>query len=89
MTKTKEIARILKALANHRRLEILSVLKKKKDITVGEIAQDIHLSFKSTSRHLAVLATAGIVDKEQIGLEVYYEISPEAPLSARQTISMI
>ena len=87
MTNSKRTEKILKALANHRRVEILMILRRKKDITVGEIAGAIHLSFKSTSRHLVVLAAAGIVEKEQINLEVYYELSSEMPVLARMIIS--
>ncbi len=87
MTKSKEIEKILKALANHRRLEILRVLKRGEDVTVGDIADVIHLSLKSTSRHLAVLAAARVLEKDQIGLEVYYELSPEMPRLAKQFIS--
>lgn len=87
MTKEKEMEKVLKALANHRRLQILGVLKRGKDVTVGEIAEIIHLSFKSTSRHLAVLAAAHVVEREQISLEVYYEISSEMPRLAKQVVS--
>ncbi|MBI2475861.1 MAG: winged helix-turn-helix transcriptional regulator [Candidatus Taylorbacteria bacterium] len=89
MIKTKEMANVFKALANYRRLEILRALKRKKDLTVGEIAGQIKLSFKSTSRHLAVLASARIVDREQISLEVYYEIASELPALARPAVSML
>ncbi len=70
--KGKEIERIMKALANHRRLLILWYLKDKKEATVGEIAEHLKLSFKSTSRHLSVFSSADILDKKQIGLNVIY-----------------
>ena len=90
MTKIKKIEKVLKALANHRRLEILNILRnKKEDITVGEIAEGIKLSFKSTSRHLAVLSAAEIVTRDQINLHVYYKISPDASLLVRQVLSYL
>ncbi len=89
MTMEKEMEKVLKALANHRRLQILRVLKRGKDVTVGEMADIIHLSLKSTSRHLAVLAAAHIIEKEQISLEVYYELSPGMPRLAEQVISKL
>ncbi len=73
----KEVERVLKALANRRRLEIVKYLKKEKEATVGDIAEAIKLSFKSTSRHLAVLFSADIVEKEQRSIEVWYRLSPE------------
>lgn len=71
----KNLEKQLKALANHRRLAILKMLKHKKRMTVGDIAKEIKLSFKSTSRHLAVLYAAEMVEKEQLSVNVFYRIS--------------
>ena len=68
----KEYEKTLKALANRRRLQIIKYLKDKKQGTVTEIAGHIKLSFKSTSKHLAVLFSAGILDKEQKSLSMFY-----------------
>ncbi|MCD6471244.1 metalloregulator ArsR/SmtB family transcription factor [bacterium] len=65
----KEI-KILKALANEKRLEILKLLERHNDLNVGEIAQQIHLHFKSTSKHLQKLADAGLVERRRDGLFV-------------------
>ncbi|MEK7566911.1 MAG: metalloregulator ArsR/SmtB family transcription factor [Patescibacteria group bacterium] len=73
----KTTEKVLKALANRRRLNIVKYLKKEKEATVGDIAEAIKLSFKSTSRHLAVLSAADIVDKEQRGLGVWYRLLSE------------
>ena len=77
--KEKELERILKALANKRRLAILSFLRKKKEANVGEIAVTIHLSIKSTSRHLAVLSGVDILDREQRSSEVFYKVNALIP----------
>ena len=62
--------KILKALANRRRLKILQLLKERRRVSVTEIAGHIKLSFKSTSRHLSVLRNADLVEGEQVGLSV-------------------
>ena len=72
----KDTERVLKALANRRRLAIVKYLKKKKEATVGDIAEQIRLSFKATSKHLGVLAGADIVEKEQRSLQMWYRLSP-------------
>ena len=72
----KELERILKALANKRRLAIIKYLKKEKEATVGDISEKIKLSFKATSKHLGVLANADIVEKEQRSLQMWYSLSP-------------
>ncbi len=77
--KEKELERILKALANKRRLAIISLLRKKKEANVGEIAEVIRLSMKSTSRHLSVLSLADILDREQRSSEVFYKLSNLIP----------
>lgn len=71
-----ELERNLKALANKRRLAILEYLKRTGKSSVGDIADQIGLSFKATSRHLGVLTNAGILEKEQEGLTMWHSISP-------------
>ena len=73
----KQEAKILKALANERRLRILGLLAKTKELSVGDIAEGINLSFRSTSRHLKVLEGTGFLDKNQVGLNVFYRLNPE------------
>ena len=77
--KEKELERILKALANKRRLVIISFLKKKKEANVGEIAEEIHLSFKSTSRHLTILSRADVLERDQRSSEVFYRLNNLIP----------
>lgn len=81
--------RSLKALANKRRLAILRFIKKEKEATVGSIAEEIHLSFKATSRHLGVLASADILEKEQRSLRGFYRIAEDLPEPARRILSLL
>ena len=71
----KNLERLLKALANKRRLAIVAYLKKEKEAIVGDIAREIKLSFTATSKHLSVLAAADVVEKEQRGLQMWYRLS--------------
>ena len=68
----KELEKVLKALANKRRVLILKHLKHKGKSSVGEVADAIKLSFKATSKHLMILSNMDIVDKEQESLTMYY-----------------
>ena len=68
----KILERDFKVLANRRRLVILRLLKRRGCAVVGEIAGEIKLSFKATSKHLNILYVAGLVDKEQQSLSVQY-----------------
>ena len=87
--KEKELEKIFKALANRRRLSIISLLKNEKDLSVGNIAEKIKLSFKSTSKHLSILASVDIIEKEQKSSQVFYKISPNLNESIRNILSSI
>ena len=78
---------MLKALANRRRLAILRFVVKEKQVNVGRMAEEIKLSFKSTSKHLAVLVAAGVLDKEQSSSQVFFYLSPTMHRLAGKTIS--
>jgi DNA-binding transcriptional ArsR family regulator len=70
----KQAEKILKALANRRRLAILKLLNKTTKASVGEIAREIKLSFKATSKHLGILRNADILEREQVNLQMYYSL---------------
>ena len=72
----KELEKILKALANRRRLAILAYLKRTREMTVGSVAKEIRLSFAATSRHLVIMERSGILEKEQHNKEVFYRLAP-------------
>lgn len=71
----KELERTLKSLANKRRLCIIQFLKKNKEDTVGGLSEEIRLSFRSTSRHLAVLYGANILEKDYRANQIYYRLN--------------
>ncbi len=76
--------RLLKVLANKRRLEIIKYLRSKKEVTVTDISGKIKLSFKATSKHLAMLYGVDVVAKEQRSLQVFYRLSSDIPTVAKQ-----
>jgi len=77
----KETERVLKALANHRRILLLQWLHADPPISVGDMAEKLRLSFKSTSKHLSVLKSAHIVEAEQINTVMNYRLAqPLHPL---------
>jgi len=87
--KEREIEKVLKALANKRRLAIMRYLKNKKSATVGNIAGEIKLSFKSTSKHLNILFVADILDREQKDLQKFYSLSSSLPSIAQYLLSIL
>jgi len=85
--KDKELEKVLKALANRRRLAILRCIVKEKQVNVGRMAEELKLSFKSTSRHLALLVAAGVLEKEQRSSQMFFYLSPTIHRLAGKTIS--
>ncbi|MFZ5391307.1 MAG: metalloregulator ArsR/SmtB family transcription factor [Patescibacteria group bacterium] len=65
---------LFKALANGRRVLILRLLRKNGELAICEIAARLPLSFRSTSRHLDCLYKAGLLNRRQDGLLVYYSL---------------
>jgi DNA-binding transcriptional ArsR family regulator len=66
--------RVLKALANSRRLMIIRYLHAHPRASVGDIAENIKLSFRSTSKHLHILLAADVVEREQQSLVMQYSL---------------
>ncbi|MDO8471385.1 MAG: metalloregulator ArsR/SmtB family transcription factor [bacterium] len=87
--KEKEKERILKALANRRRLAIIDILRKGNEKSVGEIADNIRLSFRATSKHLSVLMNADILEKEQRSLQMFYSLNKNAPDTIKQLLRIL
>ena len=85
----RQLEKIYKALANRRRLAIIKYLKDAKEAPVTEIAKFLKISFKSTSKHLAVLAAADILEKEQRSLQAYYYLPARPAPPLKHLLSII
>src|SRR5579864_5911128 len=77
-----QYARIGKALASPRRLELLELLAQS-ERTVESLADELELSMANTSQHLQVLRAAGLVDTRRDGLFIHYRLADDTviPLS--------
>jgi len=87
MNNFKDLEKEIEIFANAHRLAILSFLKKKKSASVGVIADNINVSFKTTSKHLLYLSKKGILKRRYDGPFVLYKISNNLPESVRLIIS--
>lgn len=81
--------KILKAHANRRRLTIIAYIQRRGSVNVGGIAEAIKLSFKATSKHLAVLYAAGIVEREQVNLTMNYSLTQPLHPITRTALSIL
>ena len=85
----RRLEKTLKALANRRRLAILKYLKENKEAPVAEIAHEINLSFKATSKHLGILSAIDIIEKEQRSLQMFYRLSSNQDPAVKYIISLL
>lgn len=76
-TKTsKQLERHFKGVANHRRIEILLLVKENEGITVDGIADRLQCNFKTISEHARRLVQAGLLNKKYRGRAVLHSLSP-------------
>lgn len=71
----KKWTKIFKILGNENRLKIIKILYPTQELAVGEIADQINLSLKATSKHLINLANLDILQSRGKNGQVYYSIS--------------
>ena len=70
-----EAARLLKALANEKRLQLLCLLAEGEH-NVGELNARLDLSQSALSQHLAVLRRDGLVETRRSAQAIYYALAP-------------
>lgn len=73
----EEVARYFGALAVTMRLKILNLLRAG-EMNVGEIARETGCTQANVSKHLALLAANGFVQRETRGTSTYYRIADPA-----------
>lgn len=83
-----EAAKLLRALANERRLMILCQLADG-ERSVGELLPQVGLSQSALSQHLAVLREEGVVATRREGQSIWYRISDPAAVKVVATLAEI
>ena len=73
--KAKEVADILRALANERRLMILCQLVEYGEATVGSLVEAVGISQSALSQHLAKMRDEGIVTFRRDAQTIWYRIA--------------
>jgi len=70
-----QLERIIKGVSNHRRIEILELLKNKPELSVADVADTLHVNVKTISEHIRRLAIAGFVLKRSDGNNVRHKLT--------------
>lgn len=71
----KRLERITRGFSNHRRIQILELLKKSPELSVEEIASSFNINYKTASEHIRRLAIAGLVLKRNEGAAVRHKLT--------------
>ena len=83
MLKPRQIERIAKGFANHRRVEILTLLEKEPELSLIEISERLKINFKTASEHIRKLAIANLVMKRNAGAAVRHALTEMGRLTLK------
>jgi len=70
-----QLERIVRGVANHRRIEILELLHEKPELSVLDISEVLQVNFKTISEHVRRLAATGMILKRSDGNSVRNKIT--------------
>lgn len=88
----KEIARILAALGNGTRLELVDHLSKAETyagLSIAELADPTGSTRQTVAAHLDVLAEAGLLNKLKPGRAIWYELRTDELRNAIKALEII
>lgn len=77
MKRHQQTEAALKAIAEPRRRELLTLLRDGGALSVGELADQVAVSQQAVSLHLKVLEEAGLVEARREGTRNIYAVRPE------------
>ena len=74
----RQLEHIVKGLANHRRIQIMSLLKTEPELSLSGISRRLKIDLRTASAHVIRLTTAGLVLKRSEGRWVRHRLTPRA-----------
>jgi rhodanese-related sulfurtransferase/predicted transcriptional regulator len=82
------LAKMIQAMANPRRLEIIDLLGQGEK-SVDQLARETHMAVANASQHLQVLKGANLVDIRREGNFIYYRLAHEEIYKSWQTMRQL
>ncbi len=82
---TEKVALRFRMLGEPMRLRILQAVCRR-ERSVNEIAEMVCATQANVSRHLSLLAGAGILQREKVGLQVYYRMKDSLAMKLCQLV---
>jgi DNA-binding transcriptional ArsR family regulator len=86
--KLKRWVVVYSALANINRLKIIEMLSESASLSVTEISQELGISIKATSNHLAILRNADVLEAKGTAGRVLYSVNKNMPNDFREAIGL-
>lgn len=84
-----EAARMLRLLANEKRLLILCTLAARGEVNVSDLASEVGLGMSALSQHLAKLRDDGLVGARKESQMVFYRVSDPDAAKILETLKEI
>ena len=74
----RKLERAVRGFSNHRRIQIIELLRRDPELSVDEIAHSLKINFKTAAEHIRRLAIAGLVLKRNEGHNVRHKLTTRA-----------
>ncbi|MDF2120092.1 metalloregulator ArsR/SmtB family transcription factor [Roseiarcaceae bacterium H3SJ34-1] len=87
--KAEDVAGMLAAMANPRRLIILCRLAQAGEMTVARLTEAVGLSQSALSQHLALMRAGGLLATRKEGLNVHYRVADPRALRLMQSLERV
>ncbi|MFY9462010.1 MAG: metalloregulator ArsR/SmtB family transcription factor [Candidatus Sungiibacteriota bacterium] len=84
----KRWTQIFKALSNINRVRIVKMLSGRGQMSVSEIAEELDISPKATSKHLIILHNLDVLSNKGRHNRVEYWLNPALPVDLKKTIKL-
>jgi len=59
----RNIEKVIKGFSNHRRIQILYLLKHEPELSVGDISEKLNVDYKTISQHVIKMEISGLIMK--------------------------
>lgn len=79
---------VFKALSNINRLKIIALLRARKEMNVGDIAEALRISVTATSNHLIMLQKLEVLAAVGKDGHVFYSLNAHMPQDFSQVIKL-
>ena len=72
----KQMERHFKGIANHRRIQIILLVRDKPSISLDKITEVLDANYKTMGGHISRLISSGLISRGQSGERAQYNITP-------------